>query len=305
MQKILILATNPKDTGGLRLGEELRDIDEGLKLAKHRDQFELCPKHAVRSRDVRRALLKEMPQIVHFSGYGSAAGLIFEDEQGCSQPVSQGSLASLLELFADPDEFEQPIRCVVLCGCYSPEQAAAIAQHIPFVIGLGPTSDNQRRIEFAVALYDALGAGRSVEFAFKFASAAYAMTGSPGDSAAPMLVKGVPVPAVRRSSSDQLPVDLVNVAAINWEKGKATKLLRNAIVAVYPTRTDLVMFLEDELDKKLNEISDAGNLTGDAFALIKTARAQGWLDRLYEVFCECNSDNSKISTFQQQLLTLD
>ncbi|MEO0851912.1 MAG: tetratricopeptide repeat protein [Cyanobacteria bacterium J06648_11] len=199
MQKILILAANPKDTDRLRLDEELREIDEGLRRAKHRDQFDLCQKHAVRSRDVRRAMLDEVPQIVHFSGYGSAAaGLIFEDEQGRSQPASQESLANLIELFADPDEFEQPISCVVLNGCYSPEQAAAIAQHIPYVIGLTQTIDNQQRIEFAVGLYDALGAGRSVEFAFKFARSAYDMAGNPDESAVPVLVKGVP--AVHRPS---------------------------------------------------------------------------------------------------------
>ncbi|MEL6939833.1 MAG: hypothetical protein AAFO84_11645 [Cyanobacteria bacterium J06598_1] len=193
MQKILILAANPKDTDRLRLGEELREIDEGLRRATHRDQFELCQKHAVRSRDVRRAMLDEVPQIVHFSGYGSAAaGLMFEDEQGRSQSASRESLASLIELFADPDEFEQPISCVVLNGCYSPEQAEAIAQHVPFVIGLAQTIDNSRRIEFAVGLYDALGSGRSVEFAFKFASAAYEMTGESGEPAVPVLVKGIP-----------------------------------------------------------------------------------------------------------------
>ena len=300
-KKILILAANPKDTDRLRLDEELREIDEGLRRATHRDQFELRLKHAVRSRDVRRAFLEEAPQDVHLSGYGStAAGLILEDEQGLSQPASQESLASLIKLFADPQEFEQPISCVVLNGCYSPEQAEAIARHVPFVIGLAQTIDNNRRIEFAVGFYDALGAGRSVEFAFKFASAAYDMAVDADDSAVPVLVKGAAVSAVRQTSPEQL-----SVASIDWDKGQATKLLRKAILAVYPARTNLVMFLDEELDKQLNEISDAGNLTSDAFNLIKTARAQGWIDQLYKAFCECNSDNSKISMLQQQLSALD
>jgi len=37
---ILILAANPLDTKSLRLDEEVREIDEGLQRAKHRDQFD-------------------------------------------------------------------------------------------------------------------------------------------------------------------------------------------------------------------------------------------------------------------------
>lgn len=48
MQKILILAANPKNTSRLRLDEELRDIEEGLRRAKHRDEFVFTQRLAVR-----------------------------------------------------------------------------------------------------------------------------------------------------------------------------------------------------------------------------------------------------------------
>ncbi|WP_272819180.1 hypothetical protein [Scytonema hofmannii] len=48
-QKILILAANPKSTTPLRLDEEVREIDAGLQRAKHREQFVLEQKWAVRS----------------------------------------------------------------------------------------------------------------------------------------------------------------------------------------------------------------------------------------------------------------
>ena len=38
-QKILFLAANPKNTGRLRLEQELRDIADGLQRAQKRDQF--------------------------------------------------------------------------------------------------------------------------------------------------------------------------------------------------------------------------------------------------------------------------
>ncbi|MEM9007885.1 MAG: CHAT domain-containing protein [Cyanobacteria bacterium P01_F01_bin.86] len=131
MRKILILAANPKDVTRRRLDEEARDIREGLERAKKRDEFEIVQRWAVRPRDLQRAMLDESPQIVHFTGHSDgAAGLVFEDEAGNAQLVTADALAKLFKLF------KQDCDCVVLNGCYSLEQAAAIAEHIPYVIGM-------------------------------------------------------------------------------------------------------------------------------------------------------------------------
>ena len=76
-RKLLILAANPKSSTRLRLDEEVRDISEGLKRARHRDDFEIAQRWAVRPRDFQRAMLEETPQMVHFSGHGEGeAGYI-------------------------------------------------------------------------------------------------------------------------------------------------------------------------------------------------------------------------------------
>ena len=143
-QTILFLAANPKDTGRLRLDQELRDIAEGLQRAQKRDQFNLEQRLAVRPRDIQRAMLDVSPQIVHFSGHGAGEqGLIFEDESGNAKLVNGAALAGLFELFADR------IQCVVLNGCYSEVQATAIAQHIPYVIGMNQAIGDKAAIAFA------------------------------------------------------------------------------------------------------------------------------------------------------------
>ncbi|OUL37584.1 hypothetical protein BV372_01060 [Nostoc sp. T09] len=38
-RKILLLSANPKGSSQLRLGEEMREIKEGLKRSKNRDQY--------------------------------------------------------------------------------------------------------------------------------------------------------------------------------------------------------------------------------------------------------------------------
>jgi CHAT domain len=183
MKKILILAANPKGTSALRLDQELRDIADGLQRAQKREQFSLEQKLAVRPRDIQRAMLDINPHIVHFSGHGAGEeGLVFEDEIGNSQLVSGDALAGLFELFADG------IECVVLNGCYSEVQAKAITQHIKYVIGMSKAINDKAAIEFAVGFYDALGAGRPIDFAYKLGCSAIRMAGIE-EHLTPVLVK--------------------------------------------------------------------------------------------------------------------
>lgn len=185
-RKLLILAANPKSSMRLRLDEEVRDISEGLKRARHRDDFEIVQRWAVRPRDFQRAMLEETPQMVHFSGHGEGeAGLYFEDAVGNPQRVTGSALASLFKLFAQKARIE----CVVLNGCYSQAQAVAIAGHVPCVIGMQQAVGDQAAIEFAVGFYDALGNGESVDFAFESGKVAMALN-STGYAEVPVLLTG-------------------------------------------------------------------------------------------------------------------
>jgi tetratricopeptide (TPR) repeat protein len=170
---ILMLSANPNGSSSQRLDQEKRDIDEGLKLSRHRDSFRLEIKTAVRPRDLQRAMLDLNPQIVHFSGQGEAeAGLVFEDEIGQAKLIDAAALAGLFKLFAGK------LQCVVLNACYSEPQADAIAQHIPYVIGMSQAIEERAAIEFAVGFYDALGAGREFEFAYEFGCSAARLHGT-------------------------------------------------------------------------------------------------------------------------------
>lgn len=67
-------------------------------------------------------------------------------------------------------------------------QAEAIAQQINYVIGMKKAIGDKAAIEFAVGFYDALGAGRSVEFAYKLGCAAIRLAGIP-EQLTPILKK--------------------------------------------------------------------------------------------------------------------
>lgn len=172
---ILIAAASPSDEVRLRLDVEVRDIEEGLKFAKHRDHFALEKIWATRVRDLRRAMQEHHPTIVHFSGHGAGEpGIILEDKQGKAQLISGAALAGFFELFADT------VECVVLNACFSEIQARAIVQHIPYVIGMNDKIADNAAIEFAVAFYDSLAAGENYDRAYKIACNAIAMAGVSG-----------------------------------------------------------------------------------------------------------------------------
>jgi len=159
--KILFLAANPSDTTRLRVDEEVRAIDQSLRLAEYRDAFILEQAHAVRVADLQSLLLRHQPHVVHFSGHGSPDGkIILENECGQAQTVLTRALSTVFSVLKDN------IRCVVLNACYSQEQAKAIADSIDCVVGMSTAIGDPAALSFASAFYQALGFGRTIKTAF-------------------------------------------------------------------------------------------------------------------------------------------
>lgn len=170
-QRILFLAANPTITDHLRLSEEVREIDIGIRRAKQRDNFILDQRHALRTEDFRRAMLDLEPEFVHFSGHGSGEdGIVLQNDFGEPHLISTESLASLFSLF--------PLtKCVLLNACYSQIQATAIREYVPYVIGMPSEIDDEIALAFSVSFYEAIGTGKSIEFAYQFSCNAMQMRG--------------------------------------------------------------------------------------------------------------------------------
>lgn len=203
---ILFLAANPISTHQLRLDEEIREIEAGLQRSRYRDRFILQQRWALRPMDLRRALLECKPQIVHFAGHGigrtTAAqtvetnrkisfadgtevfdeGVVLEDTAGQPKLVRTEALSALFELLANS------VECVVLNACYSEQQAKAIAQHVPYVIGMNQAIGDRAAIEFSIDFYDALGAGESIDRAYQLGAVAIRMAGI-SEHLTPIVVK--------------------------------------------------------------------------------------------------------------------
>jgi WD40 repeat protein len=162
VKTILILAANPKNTAPLRLDQEIREIDEGLRRANKRELYKLEQKWAVRSRDFYRAILDYQPNIVHFCGHGAGQdGIVLEDDTGKMVLVQTNVLASVFKLFA-----KKGVECVILNACYSEVQADAISQYVNYVVGMNRAVGDRAAVAFAVAFYDGIAAGYEVEEAY-------------------------------------------------------------------------------------------------------------------------------------------
>ncbi|NQE38537.1 CHAT domain-containing protein [Microcoleus asticus] len=162
VKTILILAANPTNTAPLRLEQEIREIDEGLRRANKREQYKLEQKWAVRSRDFYRAILDYQPNIVHFCGHGAGAdGIVLEDDTGKMALVQTNALASMFKLFA-----KKGVDCVILNACYSEVQADAISQYVNYVIGMNRAVGDRAALAFSVGFYDAIAAGYMLEEAY-------------------------------------------------------------------------------------------------------------------------------------------
>jgi hypothetical protein len=181
---ILFLAADPTNASRLRLGEEFREIQEKLKLAKLREQFRLeLPQLSLRPADISQALLDVQPKIVHFSGHGTSTGaLCFENQVGETHLMHPDALAGLFEQFADH------VSCVILNACYSDIQASAIAQYIDYIIGMNQAIGDKAAIAFAVGFYQALGAGLTIEEAFKLGCVQIKLQGI-SEHLTPILIK--------------------------------------------------------------------------------------------------------------------
>ena len=182
--KILFLAANPVGTDPLRLDEEIRAIDEALRMAEFRDRFEIEQQWAVRVGDLQQALLRHQPQIVHFSGHGaSTSQLVVEAEAGTPQAIPQDDLSDLFDIL------EGDIRLVVLNACYSDGQAKAIGKHIDCVVGMTTAVGDEAAIEFATAFYRALGYGRDIRTAFELGTNQIGLQNLPDEDTPHLLAK--------------------------------------------------------------------------------------------------------------------
>ncbi|WP_434686395.1 CHAT domain-containing protein [Pseudanabaena minima] len=185
--RILVVAANPLGSSPLKLDHEVKTIKEALKRSRKSGNFVVEYCLAATPSELRRALLDLEPHVLHFSGHGAgekgllfvsdeSVGAIYRSDSGEVRSHSTSSneikfvpaqpLANLLQLC------DEHLECVVLNACYSDVQGDAISANIPFTIGMRDRVADNVAIKFSQGFYDAIGAGKGYESAFKWGKVA-------------------------------------------------------------------------------------------------------------------------------------
>jgi tetratricopeptide (TPR) repeat protein len=182
--RVLFLAANPIKKNILSLDEEIRAINEKIRMSDHRDSLDLISAWAVRPDDLLQMLNQHKPHIVHFSGHGSSDGnIVLVDNNRNPQSVSAGVLQKLFSTLKDN------IQLVVLNACYSKIQAEAITKVIDCAIGMNASFADDSAIVFAGSVYRAIGFGRSIKEAFEQGLVAVSLNSLKGEDTAELITR--------------------------------------------------------------------------------------------------------------------
>lgn len=191
---VLVVFSNPHGTDPLRLQTEERVIRESIALSQNRKNITLTTCPAATIHDLSRALLNGSFQVIQISGHGSGSGLILETEQGGQYLVHEPTLAELFQ------EYSSTTQCVILNACYSISQGSLISLGIPYTIAMEDALNDEAAIEFSRGFYDALGAGKSVDFAYREGRRRikFAFPHTPASRLPRLILQGESLPLERR-----------------------------------------------------------------------------------------------------------
>jgi hypothetical protein len=164
--RILFLSASPSDTTRLAVEQEQHEILARLRAVAGSDRFDLVFEPEVRADELAQVLQQHRPDLVHFSGHGTADGaLLLADASDHARSAAPEDVARVFSLLAA----DVPVRAVVLSACYSEGLAVALTASVDCVIGCSAQLRDSVAVAFAGAFYQAIAFGRDLETAFGLA----------------------------------------------------------------------------------------------------------------------------------------
>jgi CHAT domain-containing protein len=160
--RVLYLTANPEQN--LRVDVEVRQVQQAVKAALHRDQIEIVPRVAATPEDLLEGLNDVRPHVVHFSGHSGHATLVFDNasvETPEGRDLTFDLLARALAATSTP-----PV-LVVLNGCDTLEGAEVLLDATPVVIGMESEITDLAAAAFAARFYGAIAAAQPVQAALE------------------------------------------------------------------------------------------------------------------------------------------
>lgn len=165
MIKILFMPANPKDSNLVSFREEMRAIQGRLRFPANKQRFSFDPGWALTIDDLRNAFETIRPNIIHITGQGTADRRIhLQNSEGKSIPIKAKTLGSILSIL------KGAIRCVVLNGCVTQDQAQEIHRAVGCLVGIPAVLGERLSISFCSSFYRFVSDGLNIRDAFALAS---------------------------------------------------------------------------------------------------------------------------------------
>lgn len=176
-EKLRLLMLASSGEGDLRVGREQKRIKDAVQFASGRDSIALDLRPAATADDLLNGLTQGRPHIVHFSGHGNDAVVVFEQD---TDSANHGAIVAADTLAAALRAVDEPPLLVVLNACSSATQAERIADGVAaFAIGHSDSIADGDAIAYAARFYASLADGQSIQAAHDLAKAALLLQGTP------------------------------------------------------------------------------------------------------------------------------
>lgn len=182
---ILFVFADPPDQARLSLAEEQRLAHDSLARSNERESFEVRTMPNARPEELGPTLRRLKPTFVHFSGHGSAGGLVFASAAGPAKQIQPVALFALLRLAAG-----DRLKGVVMNACYTADQLHTLAPDArlpcPAVVMNAEVAD-KAAMSFSQQFYSYLGDGETFEDAFQWTVTSSDLTGDNGRMSAQLV----------------------------------------------------------------------------------------------------------------------
>lgn len=156
--RILFVYSSPEvEEGQLKLLAEQRAIQKALDRSKNKNKISIEQLPAATPEDIRKTLLRNEFDIVHFSGHANEEVLVFESETNEPAPVKIAVIADLIKAYPS-------VKCVILNACQSVKTLTTPIS--PITIGMDESIPDNASIAFSRGFYDALAEGMSIARAY-------------------------------------------------------------------------------------------------------------------------------------------
>jgi hypothetical protein len=155
--RVLYLTANPEMD--LRTEVEVRDVQQAVKRALHRDLIDVQYRPAATPQDLLDGLNDIRPHVVHFSGHAGDAAVLFDNASVDSpegHEVPFELLARALGATANPPTL------LVLNGCDTLDGAEVLLEATPVVIAMATDISDLAASAFAARFYAAVASAQPI-----------------------------------------------------------------------------------------------------------------------------------------------